>query len=350
MELKKAYKEFLFWTLQFVAWTMISAIGFIVPELSIEYKWFSFIVSVIMSIAITSVYRYYLKKNVDVANFTRTSLIKLILAFIICSFIFYKFSVYVDKIYDLFYTRTEAEIEWMKINVSVTTAVISSIITIFLWTLIYLGIKFILSVNKNKAESLALSSTLKEAQLNALKGQINPHFMFNSLNNIRGLMLEDVDKSREMITKLSDMLQFALSKNTVDLIVLSEEIEMVDNYIALAKIQMEDRLVYEKKVAPETLSVAIPPMIIQLLVENAAKHGIANLKNGGRIALETTLENEELQLTVTNTGKLSISENSTKLGLKNIQERLRLVYGPKASFSLQEVNEEVVATIKIPMT
>ncbi|MBU2997120.1 histidine kinase [Cellulophaga baltica] len=349
MELKKTYKELLFWVLQFVAWTMIGAVGFVIPELSPTYKWFSFILSVAISIGITSAYRFYLKRNIDINNFTKTSFVKLMLAFIFCVVLFYQASVLADKIYDLFYTKTEEEIAWIKANVSFVQNFISCTITILIWTCIYLGVKFILAVNKNRAESLALSATLKEAQLNTLKGQVNPHFMFNSLNNIRGLMLEDVDKSREMITKLSDMLQYALSKNTVDLIVLQEEIEMVDNYIALAKIQMEDRLVYEKKIAAETLSISIPPMIIQLLVENAAKHGISNLKNGGTIVLETLFNNNELQVIVTNTGKLSISKNSTKLGLKNIRQRLRLVYGPKASFSLEEINEEVVATIKIPM-
>ena len=123
---------------------------------------------------------------------------------------------------------------------------------------------------------------------------------------------------------------------------------MVDNYIALAKIQMADRLDYQKNIDPNSLSLQIPPMIIQLLVENAAKHGIANLKNGGVIGLTTSLTHEYLIIEVRNTGKLTMSENSTKLGLKNIQQRLRLLYGAKAEFSLNEIEDQVVAIIKIP--
>jgi LytS/YehU family sensor histidine kinase len=122
---------------------------------------------------------------------------------------------------------------------------------------------------------------------------------------------------------------------------------MVQNYIALSKIQMEDRLSFKMEIAPETIDVQIPPMIIQLLVENSAKHGIANLKDGGTIRLTTKTVNKELFLTVSNTGKLQISKDSTQLGLKNIKQRLRLMYGKKASFSLKELHGEVVAEIKI---
>ena len=186
--------------------------------------------------------------------------------------------------------------------------------------------------------------------MNTLKGQINPHFMFNSLNNIRGLMLEDVEKSRDMLTKLSEMLRYSLTKNSVDGIALAEELEMVDNYIALSKIQFEDRLEFHKSVAEDTLQQQIPPMIIQLLVENAAKHGISNLKNGGTIDLEVTKNTEQLNIQVKNTGKLQIAKNSTQVGLKNIKQRLKLLYGEKAAFSLKEVEDNVIANITIPLS
>lgn len=173
--------------------------------------------------------------------------------------------------------------------------------------------------------------------------------MFNSLNNIRGLMLEDVGKSREMLTKLSEMLRYSLTKNNVNAIALEEELEMVENYISLSKIQFEDRLKFEKKVDEETLPLQIPPMIVQLLVENAAKHGIANLKEGGAISLSTQKNGEFLKIQVRNSGKLKIAKDSTQLGIKNIKQRLKLLYGGAASFELMEKNDEVIADIKIPL-
>jgi two-component system LytT family sensor kinase len=90
-------------------------------------------------------------------------------------------------------------------------------------------------------------------------------------------------------------------------------------------------------------------MVIQLLIENAIKHGIATIKNGGKIILKTTIENNKLIIWVSNTGKLRIVENTTQVGLKNIEERLHLLYGKEATFELKEVNNEVVAIMKIPV-
>jgi len=226
---------------------------------------------------------------------------------------------------------------------------INSLFTIIGWTLIYMAVKVVAKLNAVRLERSELNAAVRQAQLNTLKGQINPHFMFNSLNNIRGLMLEDVEKSRDMLTKLSEMLRYSLTKNDVNAIALEEELEMVENFIALSKIQFENRLEFRKEVAPETLQASIPPMIIQLLVENAAKHGISKLKEGGIIKLTTKEVDDNIEIYVSNTGKLLINSSSTQLGLKNIKQRLRLLYGEEATFSIKEVDDEVIAAIKIPL-
>jgi len=349
MDLKKN-KELLFWGLQFLGWGMVNSVIFVLPLFSMTYKLASYLAALVIGIGITSIYRIFINKVVDVESITFKSIYRLFLLIILTSVVYYFASYCFDEAYDFLIGKTEKESNFHKSNFSYIDVSITCFVTILGWTTIYLTAKFVMNSNKNRLETLELNSILKEAQLNTLKGQINPHFMFNSLNNIRGLMLEDVDKSREMITKLSEMLQYALSKNSVDAIALSEEVEMVDNYIALAKIQMEDRLSYVKDIEPKSSHIAIPPMIIQLLVENAAKHGIAKLKQGGVITLQTKIEDGTLAITVCNTGTLSIDKNSTKLGLKNIQQRLRLLYGQQASFSLDEINNEVVAVIKIPLS
>ncbi|NQY30569.1 MAG: histidine kinase [Flavobacteriaceae bacterium] len=218
------------------------------------------------------------------------------------------------------------------------------------WIPFFILLKGIIVLNRNNQERLLLKVNLKESQLNTLKGQINPHFMFNSLNNIRGLILEDAHKSREMITRLSDMLRYSLTKNDFDAIALQDELEMVDNYVAISKIQMEDRLQFNKSILVNTAGIKIPPMIIQMLVENAAKHGIANLKKGGIITLNIKQVGKKLLIEVCNSGKLSINTESTQLGIKNIKERLSLLYKGAASFNLEENNDQVVATIQIPLS
>ncbi|MEO8933045.1 MAG: histidine kinase [Xanthomarina sp.] len=222
----------------------------------------------------------------------------------------------------------------------------------FVWMVWYLILSFLKlyqEVKETKVKNAELLSSLKESQLNTLKGQINPHFMFNSLNNIRGLMLEDVDKARNMLTRLSETLRYSLTKSDINSIALEKELEMVENYIEISKIQFEDRLTYKSAIDLATRNIQIPPMIIQMLVENAIKHGISNLKEGGEVQLLTKLEVDKLLIEVTNTGLLKECENTTRLGLKNIKQRLHLLYGDNSSFKLEEKNNQVIATIKIPL-
>lgn len=347
----KERPNYLFWTVQIVGWFAVDSVIFLNNSVfSNDYLWYAFIVSSIAGILVTGCFRWYLKRHVTVDWYGESDLLHLFLALTVCILLFCFLYYSIEFVYDLFWERTAEEKAYLEQFSGVGLLIFSTSLYIIGWTVIYYSVKIYMQRNHYKEEQLELRTTLKEAQLNTLKGQVNPHFMFNSLNNIRGLMLEDVDKSRVMIDKLSEMLQFALSHNTVDSITLDKELEMVENYIALSKIQMEDRLSFTMDVAPETLEVQIPPMIIQLLVENSAKHGIANLKDGGSITLTTQTINEELVITVSNTGTLKISKDSTQLGLKNIRQRLRFMYGKKASFSLKELNGEVVAQIKIIQT
>ena len=215
MDLKNKYSELLFWVLQLVGWSMLSSVMFIIPELSNTYKVYSFFTGTAVAILVTSGYRYYLKQHIDFNSFNEKNLGKIFFSFIACVAAYYLLFTFTDYFYELIWQKTPLEKQWFHENSSFLYSLVSTSIILLGWTIIYLGIKFIIGINKNKLENLELQSTLKEAQLNTLKGQVNPHFMFNSLNNIRGLMLEDVEKSREMITKLSEMLQYALSKNTV---------------------------------------------------------------------------------------------------------------------------------------
>lgn len=216
------------------------------------------------------------------------------------------------------------------------------------WYLIFSFLNLYKEVKATKIRNAELLSSLKESQLNRLKSQINPHFMFNSLNNIRGLMLEDVDKARNMLTRLSETLRYSLTKSDVNSIALENELEMVENYIEISKIQFEERLKFTSDIDVASLTTQIPPMIIQMLIENAIKHGISNLIEGGEVKLSTKLESDKLYIEVNNTGVLKSSENTTKLGLKNIKQRLELLYGDDSTFKLEEKNNQVIATIKIP--
>jgi sensor histidine kinase YesM len=352
MELSDKKRNYIFWGLQLFGWSFLNLLAVFVPKnISWQLTLYSVVVGIFIGIFSTSLLRYYLKRNIKFESFGGRELIKIVVSILLASLLFGLLNVFFGFIYVHFGPAlTDAELQLYRSYDNFWIQVINSLFMIGSWVVTYLVIKLLLKLNQDRIERLELNTTLKQAQLNTLKGQINPHFMFNSLNNIRGLMLEDVEKSREMLTKLSEILRYSLTKNNINDIPVREELEVVDNYIDLSKIQFEDRLEFVKNVDADTLDLRIPPMVIQLLIENAAKHGIANLKNGGRIVLTITREGDNLLIEVRNTGKLKIEKGSTQLGLKNIKQRLKLLYADKASFELQEVSDEVVANIIIPMS
>ncbi|MBQ4821691.1 histidine kinase [Aquimarina sp. MMG016] len=352
--LSKHKWSIIFWTVQILGWGGLLLFSFLVTPNTNGYRYsdtniMGMIASFVAGTFTTGLLRLYLKRVIIFSEFDFKQLIKFVFSATLASFLY--FFITFGTGFIMGYTDTShSQVKVPEIlDVGIAFIIFSSFIVIFGWSILYMVIKIIINLSADQLEKSKLNASLKQAKLNTLKSQINPHFMFNSLNNIRGLMLEDVDKSREMLTKLSEMLRYSLTKNDVNAISLEEELEMVDNYIDLSKIQFEDRLEYRKDIHPETLTIPIPPMIIQLLVENGIKHGISNLKSGGKIVVKTKLIEGILLIKVINSGILSISKNTTRLGLQNIQQRLQLLYGNKASFSLNEIESEVVADIKIPI-
>ena len=202
---------------------------------------------------------------------------------------------------------------------------------------------------KSELEKLALKSALQEAELMILKNQVNPHFLFNALNNIRSLILIEPEKARKMVTHISDLLRYSIQFNASEKVALKEEIEIVKDYLQLESIQFQERLSYTFNISPETLKVQIPPMAIQLLVENAIKHGLSTQKNGGQILVSTSLIENYLLIEVKNSGQLRSSQKREGIGLKNLVERMKILFGTFAEFKLENSSNQMVsATLKIP--
>ena len=214
------------------------------------------------------------------------------------------------------------------------------------WIGIYAGVK---SRQLNKEKQVRLELALREAELRALEAQINPHFLFNCLNSIRGLVVEDPPKAQDMITRFATLLRYNLNHDSRHTVPLSAEAEVVADYLALEKVRFEDRLRLRVTIDPAAALLQVPPMILQSLVENALKHGIGRLPNGGDLQIRAAASNGTLVLEVENTGELTDSRTGdTQVGLNNIRERLRILYGDRASLSLQNGNGTVVARVEIP--
>ncbi len=184
-----------------------------------------------------------------------------------------------------------------------------------------------------RAESLA-----REAAFTALKMQINPHFLFNALASIRTLSRIQPETAHEAISQLSALFRYALQSAQQETVTLREELSIVRDYLALESLRFEDRLQSSFHIPPELESLPIPPMTLQILVENAVKHGIEEERHGGRISLHAALEQGELRLRVLNTGVLRQSTRGNGIGLANARERLRMMFGTSADITLQEIH------------
>lgn len=240
-----------------------------------------------------------------------------------------------------------------KILIFILSFIISFAVYFISWSALYFAYQYLQKTREMEIEKWKLSASVKDAELSALKAQINPHFIFNSLNNIRSLVVEDSERARDSITHLSDLLRFSIQFDQFEKVSLEKEVAVVKDYLNLEAIQLEERLQYEFRMDQQTKEIQVPPMIIQTLVENAIKHSINELPNGGQIVVESKLDHEYLNLFVMNTGQLKTrnsSSNRRGIGINNSKERLRLLYGQKANLLVENMNEQMVcATVKIPL-
>lgn len=217
----------------------------------------------------------------------------------------------------------------------------------FLWSVLY----FIYNYFERYNTSLKLEASVREIELNNLKSQLNPHFIFNALNSIRALVDENPDKSKLAINQLSNILRNSLSTGKRGLTKFDDELKIVQDYLGLESIRFEERLQTEFDIDPESKDFLVPPLMIQTLVENGIKHGIAKLTAGGVIQMKTVVRNDRLNIQVRNNGHYvnGSSNPSGGLGLENTRQRLKLIYGNEASFRILSENDTFVLTeIEIP--
>ncbi|MGD1046174.1 MAG: histidine kinase [Bacteroidota bacterium] len=202
--------------------------------------------------------------------------------------------------------------------------------------------------------ALELVALRKEQELATLKAQINPHFLFNTLNSISAMASTDAEETRTMIAQLADLLRYAFESSKKDLVLLKEELQFVQDYIALESKRLEDRLTTKFQVDQSLYSYLVPPMILQPLVENAIKHGIAPAEEGGRVCIQIQKETEGITFRISNTGVgISCSDplaTTDGVGLKNTDARIRKIYGDSARLKIQSLDQqgcEVVFTLPL---
>jgi len=222
------------------------------------------------------------------------------------------------------------------------------------WSAVYFGLHYFDNYRSAEIDRWKLAAAAREAEMRTLQAQLNPHFLFNGLNNIRALVMEDPARARAMMTHLAELLRYSMQRNGAEQVPLATELEIVDNYLQLEAMQLEERLHYAVAVAPEALPVLLPPMTLQLLVENGIKHGLAPRPAGGSLSLSAQLDaaGTSLCVAVRNTGTFEPQPGHPGLGLRNVQERLGLLFGPAAHFVIGPDPlrpDTVLAELRLPL-
>jgi len=203
-----------------------------------------------------------------------------------------------------------------------------------------------------EAEARAMEARVfaRDAELRALKAQVNPHFLFNSLNSISALTTSDAAKAREMCVLLGDFLRRTLGLGEKSTISLEEEMSLIHAFLAVEKIRFGSRFRMEENIAEEALAMDVPPLLLQPLVENAFTHGISNLVEGGWVRLDARCQNGVLSIVVENTFDPDAPPRRQRngMGLLNVRQRLEARYADRASFNVRTEGDRFSVSLTFP--
>lgn len=259
----------------------------------------------------------------------------------------------------LFNLANSAVVEWLqmydpKIKVSVEKRFLYNLILdsplVLLWFSAYYVWHYVELGSRSEIQKAKLESLVKELELKTIKSHINPHFIFNALNSIRALVDENPERARTAITELSNILRSSMQAEKMETVPFERELNIVKDYLALEHIRFEDRLQVEYDIDEDTLDQPVPPMMLQTLVENAIKHGIGKMKSGGLIRVISDYRDNHHELIVQNTGQLGDSANGDGFGISSTRNRLKLLFGGKATFAIRNTDNGMVeAKVQMPV-
>lgn len=267
---------------------------------------------------------------------------KYIIKLVICLLIIFPVILYVDNIMDFFLNEKKLPDFFLTYKNAVGGALLFVVVGSVAYLVKYFSIERQLRL---KADLM-----LKEKQLLLLQSQFNPHFLFNSLNSIKALTSTDPEKARYAIVLLSELLRKSLNTTTDSFIKIEDEITTVEEYLELEQLRYGERLKYEIIIEPKLNKYHVPAMCLQLMVENAIKHGISKFMTGGTINIHIYDTEKQFCIDVRNPGQVEVDIPYSGIGTRNIIENLKLLYSNSADFSIVNENDKtVLARLIIPI-
>jgi len=226
--------------------------------------------------------------------------------------------------------------------------------TMLAWSVLYIGIRYYVALQAERERSLSAEAAAHRAQLEALRYQINPHFLFNSLNAVSTLVTERRnDEAARMLSRVSDFLRLTLTAPARDEVALADEIDYIRQYLDIERVRFGDRLRVEIDIASDAWEAVVPPFVLQPLIENAVRHAIAPRESGGAITIEGARSGDVLRVSIVDDGpgvaEGSQSNGNGRIGLTNTRDRLRVLYGDRGQVALVNVpGGGTRATVEVP--
>jgi two-component system LytT family sensor kinase len=217
------------------------------------------------------------------------------------------------------------------------------------------GMGYYQQLREKETAAAQLEVQLANAKIAALRMQLNPHFLFNTMNSISSLMRSDIEAADSLLEQLSSLLRMTLERRDVQLIPLHDEIEFTETYLAMQDRRYTGRVTRTLSVDPQLHDALVPAMILQPIVENAYVHGLSKIDRGGKLSIEISKQGQKLRALITNTGLGLMNghdeqTNGYGVGLTNVKNRLHLHYGEACEFSIREVERSrVQVSIIIPL-
>lgn len=243
---------------------------------------------------------------------------------------------------------------WQRLSTYVYAELLDNLLIFWCAFFLFRGIGYYQRYREHEKTKKELEVQLAHAQLSALRMQLNPHFLFNTMNSISSLMRSDVEAADTMLEQLSCLLRLSLERGESQLISLRDELDFIELYIGMQGQRYADRLTQSVRFDPELYDALVPSMLLQPLVENAYVHGISKTMANGCLDIEGKRDGSRLRICVMNSG-VGLNRNGNarsrrSVGLRNIEERLSLHYGTDATFEIAEVDQKTVAvTIVLPI-